>query len=154
VHRLAITASLGLLLALPVVASAQGFAPAKGADALRYRQASMFMMGQSAGQLAAMIKGDKPYNQELALHHAELVHTFSTLPWDSFWVPGSDQGKNRMKPEIFKEKDKFLDDAKALQDETAKLLDVAKTGDQGALKAQFGAVGKACKTCHDAYREE
>jgi cytochrome c556 len=114
----------------------------------------MFMMSQHAGQLAAMVKGDKPWDTQTFQHNAELVEMFSKMPWDSFWVPGSDQGKNRMKPEIFKEKDQFLSDAKRLQDETAKLVSVAKTGDEGAMKAQFGAVGKACKNCHDSYRQE
>jgi len=31
---------------------------------------------------------------------------------------------------------------------------VAAAGDQGAIKAQFGEVGKACKACHDDYRAE
>ena len=30
----------------------------------------------------------------------------------------------------------------------------AATGDQAAIKAQFGELGKACKSCHDKYREE
>jgi cytochrome c556 len=29
---------------------------------------------------------------------------------------------------------------------------VAHGGDQGAVKAQFGAVGKACAACHDDFR--
>ena len=34
------------------------------------------------------------------------------------------------------------------------LQKVAATGDQAAIKAQFGELGKACKSCHDKYREE
>ena len=153
-QRFAAAAGFVVLVALPLAGSGQNFAPAKGGDALRYRQSSMFMMSQHMGQLAAMVKGDKPWDNAVFVHNAELVEMFSQMPWDSFWVAGSDQGKNRMKPEIFKEKDQFLGDAKRLQDETAKLVSVAKTGDQSAAKTQFGAVGKACKTCHDSYRQE
>jgi cytochrome c556 len=154
VKRLPITFGLLLLLALPMAAQAQGFAPAKGDDAFRYRQSTMFMMGQHVGALAAMVRGDKPFDQEVFVANAEKVQMFSTMPWDSFWVPGSDQGKHRMKPEIFKEKDQFLSNSKRLQEETAKLVLVAKTGDQGAIKKQFGAVGQACKHCHESYRAE
>jgi cytochrome c556 len=145
---------LGLSLASPLATQAQGFAPAKGDAALRYRQSTMFMMSQHFGLLGLMVKGEKPYDKESFLHNAELVQMFSQMPWDSFWVPGSDQGKNRMKPEIFTEKDQFLGKAKRLQEETAKLVDVAKTGDQAAIKTQFGATGQACKSCHDSYRKE
>jgi cytochrome c556 len=154
VRRFAVSGALALLVGIPVAASAQGFAPAKGDDALRFRQASMFLMAQHLGALGAMVKGDKPWDAAAAELYAERVAMFSQMPWDAFWVPGSDKGKNRMKPEIFKEKEKFLDGAKHLQDETAKLVSVVKSGDQGAVKAQYGAVGKACKQCHDNYREE
>jgi len=154
VRRFALSGALALLVGLPVAASAQGFAPAKGDDALRYRQGSMFMMAQHMGALGAMVKGDKPWDAAAVQRNAERVEMFSQLPWDSFWVAGSDKGKNRMKPEIFKDKEKFLAGATHLQDETAKLASVAKTGDQAAFKAQFGAVGKACKQCHDNFREE
>jgi cytochrome c556 len=29
---------------------------------------------------------------------------------------------------------------------------VAKGGDEGAIKSQIGAVGKACANCHDNFR--
>jgi cytochrome c556 len=35
-----------------------------------------------------------------------------------------------------------------------KLQSVAKSGDEAAVKAQIGAVGKSCGACHDAYREK
>ncbi|PZP65134.1 MAG: hypothetical protein DI596_00055 [Azospira oryzae] len=31
---------------------------------------------------------------------------------------------------------------------------MAKTGDEKAMKTQFGELGKACKACHDDYREK
>jgi len=31
---------------------------------------------------------------------------------------------------------------------------VSKGGDEGAIKAQIGAVGKACAGCHDNFREK
>ena len=34
-----------------------------------------------------------------------------------------------------------------------KLAQVAKGGDLNAVKAQFGATGKACKSCHDDFKK-
>ena len=51
-----------------------------------------------------------------------------------------------------------MDDFKAklekMQGEAAKLAEVAKGGDLAAIKAQFGETGKACKACHDKYRNK
>ena len=41
-----------------------------------------------------------------------------------------------------------------LQSEVGKLQQVSKGGDEGAIKAQIGAVGKACANCHDNFREK
>jgi cytochrome c556 len=50
--------------------------------------------------------------------------------------------------------DDFKSKAEKMQAETAKLVQAAKTGDAAALKAQVGETGKACKACHDNYRNK
>ena len=42
--------------------------------------------------------------------------------------------------------------AERLQAEVGKLQSTAQGGDEGAIKAQIGAVGKACGNCHDNFR--
>jgi len=41
-----------------------------------------------------------------------------------------------------------------MQAQAAKLAEVAKGGDFNAAKAQLGETGKACKACHDKYRNK
>jgi cytochrome c556 len=36
----------------------------------------------------------------------------------------------------------------------AKLVQVSKGGDEAAVKAQIGAVGKSCGGCHETFREK
>ena len=144
---------VGSLVSLSV-AQAQSFAPAKGEDAQRYRQSALFMIGQHVGPMAAMVRGDRPFDAAVFHWNAGQVEHFSHLPWDSFWVAGADQGKHRMKPEIAREKDKFLGMAQKLQEETGKLVAVSKGGDLAAIKPAFAAVGASCKQCHDAYRAQ
>ena len=114
----------------------------------------MFVMAQHFGALAAMVRGDRPYDQAVATRQATLVDEMANLPFEAFWVAGSDKVKTRAKPEVWTEKDKFLAGAKRFQEETAKLVVAAKSGDAGQLKTQFGAVGGQCKNCHDAYRSQ
>ena len=152
--KIVLSAAIGVSALLPALVWSQGFAPAKGDDALRYRQSVMFLMGQHAGLMAAMLKGAHPYDQKTFLRNAELLRDLSVLPWDSFWVPGSNEGKNRVKPEVAQKRELFLERSKRLQDASTKLVAAAEGGDQGNIKTAFGAVGQACKSCHDDYRSE
>jgi cytochrome c556 len=70
------------------------------------------------------------------------------------YEPGSDKGKTASKPSAFRDEDKFLAEAKALETQARKLRKAASGNDFNAIKAQFGDVGKSCKSCHDAYRSK
>lgn len=125
---------------------------AKPEDAIEYRKAVMFLMGQHFGRIAAVIQGKTPYDPKAVAQDANLVDTLSKLPWEAFFMPGADKGRTHLKPLALKEKEDFKADAEANMEATAKLAQVAAGGDLKAIKAQFGAVGKTCKACHDKYR--
>jgi len=134
----------GMLLAAPAMAQF-----AKTEDAIKYRQSAFTVMGNHMGRLAAMAKGERPYDAAAAQNSARIIDTIAKLPWEAF-VPGSDQGKTGAKPELFSN----LADVKTLSErlngETAKL--VAAAGDLDAMRKQVGATGAACKACHEKYR--
>ena len=145
---------LGVALAAGIVAAAQAQTPfAKTEDAIRYRQSALFIMGQHFGRIGKVVKGEHPYDKQEVVKNATIAEEMSKLPWDAF-VPGSDKGKTRAKPEIWTEQTKFKSDAEKMQKEMAKLAAVATDGDLNAIKAQFGATGKACKACHDDFRKK
>ena len=77
----------------------------------------------------------------------------SKLPLEGF-VPGSDTGETKAKPEIWLDMDDFKAKLEKMQQEVAKLAEVAKAGDLNSSKAQLGEAGKACKACHDKYRNK
>jgi cytochrome c556 len=60
----------------------------------------------------------------------------------------------RVKAEFFREQDEVRRIAMNYVQQANKLQEVASTGDQAAIKEQFGETGKACKACHDKYRAE
>jgi cytochrome c556 len=66
---------------------------------------------------------------------------------------GPDAGvKTDAKPEIWSDAKGFEAAAAKFQAEAPKLLTLAKANDIDGIKKQVGAVGGACKGCHDNYR--
>lgn len=142
-------ASACALLAVSVSASAQF---AKPEDSIRYRQSSLFIMGQHFARIGAMANGRAPFDAKVAAENAEIVAAMAKLPWAGFG-PGTDKGApNKAKAEIWTEQVKFREAGEKTMAETAKLAAAAKTGNLDALKAAFGATAGSCKACHDAYR--
>jgi len=121
-------------------------------DAVKYRQAVMLLINQHFGRIAAVIKGQSPYDRDGVVQNAVLVETLSRLPWEAFAVPGTDKGQTGLKSSAFSEPDQFKQDAGNLEAATSKLADAAKQGNLDDIKAPFGEVTKSCKGCHDKFR--
>lgn len=142
------------LCAVATAAAAPAYAQQapKPEDQIRYRQSIMNVIGRQFGMLAAMAKGEVPYNKEAAVKAAGLVETLSSLPAPLFG-PGLDKGApTKASQKIWSEPDKFKAALEKMQGEVKKLPGAA--GDPAALKTVAGDVGKTCKGCHDDYREK
>lgn len=140
--------ALGLALCAALPASAQF---GKSEDAIKYRQGALFVMSQNFGRVAAMANGRMPFDAKVAAESAAVAAYVGRLPWAAF-TPDSDLGNTKAKPEIWSNRAKFDDLAKQIVIELDKLAVVAKAGNQDAIKSAAGAVGKACKNCHDDFR--
>jgi cytochrome c556 len=125
---------------------------AKPEEAIAYRQSVMILIGQHFGRIGAMVQGKKPFDPKEAQQNAALVATLSTLPLEALLTEGADKGKTHLKSSALKEKEAFKAAFDASAAETAKLAQTAASGDLEAIKAQFGAVAKTCKGCHEKYR--
>lgn len=121
-------------------------------EAVKYRQGAFLAMKIHFGRLGAMVQGKQPFDAEMAKRDAQLVATLSTMPWLGF-TEGSEGLSKHAKAEIWMETQKFQDGARALQDKTAALATAAQSGDLDRIKAAFGATGKTCKACHDAFKQ-
>jgi cytochrome c556 len=139
---------IGLATALPAAAQF-----AKPEDAIKYRKAVFTVMATHFGRVAAMANGKMPFDAKVAADSAEIATSMSKLPYVAF-IPGSDKGDTRAKPEIWTESDKVKGLAEKMQDEMVKFNAAAKTGNIDTIKAAAGETGKACKACHDNYRKE
>jgi cytochrome c556 len=128
-------------------------AQAKPETLVKQRQAAMTLQGKYFGPLAAMAQGKAPYNAEVVKRNAGFLDNLSRMPWDGF-DPSTKGVKSNAKPEVFTDGAGVKEAISRLENETHKLYEVSQQGDEAAVKAQIGAVGKACGGCHDKFREK
>jgi len=136
--------------ALATVASAQDVKPDR---AIKYRQGILQAIGWDMGPMAAMVKGEKPYDQA-AVDEAlkQLDDTAKKLP--TMFAASTKglkaEGDYSSSPKIWEDKAGF--DAKIAA--IAKVVTESKTKikDLDSLKATVPVIGKACGGCHETYR--
>ena len=135
------------------IAAAIAHAETKEEKAIEYRQGVMTAIGWNFGPIGGMMKGDLPFDKNVVARNAEFIAVLSKMAPDGF-IPGSDTGKTKAKPEVFTEMAKFKGGMEKFQTEATKLAEVAKTGNMDQIKPQFGEVAKTCKACHDNFRKK
>jgi len=141
-------------LALGLVVTSQVHAQAKPEDLVKQRKAGMTMIAKYFGQIGAMVQGKAPYNADVVARNGGYLEVLAKLPWDGFQASTEGVKETRAKPETYRDMAKFNERAEAMQAAMAKLAAAAKSRDEGAVKAAFGAVGKSCKGCHDDFRKD
>lgn len=122
------------------------------ADAIADRQAIMKDLGRSVGQLAPMVKGDKPFDAAVALAALEKIDADAKkFDVDTLFPAGSDQGDTEASPKIWENKEDFVKHVEKFRADAAAAL-AAKLADLDALKPAFQQVAANCGSCHQAYR--
>ena len=150
----------GAVLALLTMGSTLTFAADEPANLVKYRQ--NFMKGNSAhlGMIAALVKGEVSLTDELAPNAAALAEMGEMLSANlqQLFPEGTDKAaglKTAALPAIWEKWSDFEQVAMRFQEETAKLAEVAETGDTAAIGQQLGVVGKeGCGACHETFREK
>jgi cytochrome c556 len=134
-----------LLLGIGAVAAQQ--------DALKHAQTFMKGNGKNAGALAAMVKGEKPYDQatvDTALaQFADTAKNLPTLFPES--VKGlKAEGDYSTSPKIWEDKAGFSEHIASF----GKVVTEAKTQikDLDSLKTTLPVIGKQCGACHETFR--
>jgi cytochrome c556 len=100
-----------------------------------------------------MAQGKAPYDAALVAHNAAFLDVLDKMPWDGF-APSTKDVKSAALPAVFTDTAKFKEAQERLQSEVSKLVVISRTGDEAAVKAQLGAVGKSCGGCHENFREK
>ena len=122
-------------------------------DAAKDAQAVMKANGKNAGALAAMVKGEKPYDQAAVnAAFAQFEETGKKLPT---LFPASVKGVKlegdyQYSPKIWEDKAGFDEHTASFVKTVAAAK--GKIKDLDTLKANFTGVGKQCGGCHETYR--
>jgi cytochrome c556 len=136
---------LGLFVVLGAVA-----ANADDSNAVKYRKNTMTAVGGHMKAAVAIVKGEVPHKDDLAVHAASLAGLSGIAPglFGADAKGGDALGKIWDEPDAFKERlDAFRSAALA--------FDAAVTGvDAAEVGPALGKLGQACKGCHDNFRKE
>ncbi|MBI2960200.1 MAG: cytochrome c [Betaproteobacteria bacterium] len=143
----------GAALVLGAGFSLSALAQAKPDVMVKQRQAAMTLQGKYFGPLAGMAQGKVPFNANVVARNAEFLGALSQMPWDGFDASTSGV-KSAALPAIWNDMAKFKSAQELLQGNVAKLVAASKGGNEGAIKAAIGDVGKSCGGCHDNFREK
>jgi cytochrome c556 len=119
-----------------------------------YRQSWFAMVAANFGPMAAMVKGEMPWDQQQMAGYADQLAALTTLDVMRGFADGSDKGTTRAKPEIWENKPDFEKKLGDLRSAVDELQQVANTNDRKAIATQVAATGKACKACHDDYKSK
>ena len=147
------TTAVVVALALGVAAGV-AFAQAKPETLVKQRQSVMTLQGKYFGPMSAMAQGKAPYNADIIKRNAAFLDNLSRMAWDTFDPSTKDVKPSAALPVIWEQPDKFKEAASRLENEAHKLYTVAQSGDEAAVKAQIGAVGKSCGGCHESFRQK
>jgi cytochrome c556 len=135
-----------------MLASGTALAQVKPEVLVKQRQSAMTLIGKYWGPMAGMMQGKVPYNVQVIQRNAGFLDNLSRMPWDAFDPATKDVKPSAALPSIWTDQAKFREAASRLENEASKLVQVSRSGDEAAVKAQLGAVGKSCGGCHNDFR--
>jgi cytochrome c556 len=147
------------LLAAAIALAATGSALAQQAPKpealIKWRQSAFQVIAWNSGRIKSSLDGG--YNRDQVLRSANAIAAIANSGLGSLFAPGTESGKGwhetTAKAEAFSDAARFADLGGALARESGELVRVVSSGaDAAAVKDQFGKVQKACKSCHDDFR--
>jgi cytochrome c556 len=152
---------MGILLSVTAVFSVSraqmGSPPSpqqEAEKALKIRQGLFEVQAFSFGPVGAMLKG-APFDAAAAQKAAARVIVTAGLIPEVFKVDTRKfQLQTKARENIWTQPTDFAKKASDLQSAAEQLESLAKAGDRAAALKAAAAVGEACKSCHDDFREK
>lgn len=115
------------------------------------RQQMMKDVGRSMGALAAIAKGEKPYDAEVVRVSLSTMSEVSKTFPDQFPAGSETGAETEASPKIWENRDDFRAKAARLGKDVDAAL-AALPGDQAAVAAAIDPIGRNCGGCHETYR--
>jgi cytochrome c556 len=134
----------------------------KPEDAIRARQSIMRVTALNFGALGKMGSGDAPFNKDVFQANAARLEAVWGMNPAQFFLPGTDKpvagakiaSFTDAKAEIWSKPADFKAAYERATQRVKGLADAAKGGDEKAMRAAAGELGKGCKACHDDFRSK
>jgi len=146
---------IAALLAGTCVAAFAQQAP-KPETLIKWRQSAYQVLAWNNARIKANLDGQ--FNKDEVIRAANSTAALANSGLGALFAPGTETGKGwhetSAKPELFKDGKRVGELAGNFAREANELAKVAATGDAGAVKAQFGKLGQACKSCHDDFKSK
>lgn len=148
----------GALGAAMLLASLGSQAQMKPEDQVHYRQAGYSFMSWNMGKIKAqVIDGSVPYNKDQVAAAANAIAAIANSGMGALYSPETTLEKlgreqTALKAAFFENMDETRSVGGTFVTAANKLASEAASGDQARIKAAFGDVGKACKSCHEKFR--
>jgi len=123
---------------------------------VKQRQAAMTLQAKYLGQMVPMAQGKVPFRADVVAYDASLLDALSRMPWDGFAESTKDvrDVKTAALPVIWSEPAKFKQAQDNFHNAVDALVRASKGGDEAAMKAAIGGVGKTCGGCHENFRQK
>lgn len=122
-------------------------------DAIEYRQAIMGVLSWNTDKMAAMVKGEVPFDSTAFSAYAKDLSATASLNILAGFPDDSVSEESDAKDEIWLDWSDFESKLQELRTQSAKLAEVTESGDESAIKTQFDETRGACKACHKAYKK-
>lgn len=126
----------------------------KPEDVIEYRQSVYHVIRWNFQPMAAMVKGDEPFDAKQFTRRATRL-SFLSRQLDEAYPEGSGTGApTDALPAIWENHADFRGKLADFQREARELRLVAESGDEARIKEQFVTTAGTCKACHDTYRAD
>jgi cytochrome c556 len=146
---------LWIAASLVLAGTATAVAAADMASVIQARQAHYKQIGKAMKGLSDSLTSPSPQVPAIQAYAAQIDQLAPQLP---SWFPagsGPEAGvKTEAKADIWAKPDEFKADAAAFATEAHHFDQIAAAGDLNAIRAEFPALGKTCKTCHETFRQK
>lgn len=122
--------------------------------AVAARQGYMLMEAANMGPLAAMAKGEIPYDEDTAVYHASNLAALGQYEVQMHFIDFTAEGEVEGSEALPKIWDNFEDFSKKHDDYAAASAEAPEGVKGGAenVAAVVQKIGGTCKACHDQYR--
>ena len=123
-------------------------------QAQEYRQGVMNVFRWNIKAMSGMMKGKRPYDAKAFAGYANDLAKATTLDLMPGFPEDSDSGDDTdARPDIWLDFDDFKQKFEDLRSASRNLSEVAAGGDKTAMGEALDRAGKACKACHDKYKD-